>query len=138
MYYQTHNLDYFEYDHHYSIPTNTECIICFQNNFVFTNYTILKSFNYQKGIIGCRCNFYIHYNCINEWYNRTDNNEAYQCMLCKRTSTQIDIYSYLLLKKKLLHIFYIFLKLMNIFIFSFFFLTLFVLIGNIYNWPQVL
>ena len=98
MYYQTHNLDYI-----YNEPTNTECIICFQNDFLHSNYTTLKSFNYQKSIYGCECNHFIHKNCINKWYESIPFDKSYKCILCNRECSPIDVLNFIMLKKKLFY-----------------------------------
>jgi len=127
MYYQTHNLDVIYYE-----PTNIECIICFQNDFIFPNYTTLKTFNYQKSISGCECNHFIHKTCINKWYDSIPIDTSYKCILCNRESSQIDVLNFIMLKKKLFYMIYFILKIINVFIFSFLYLTLFLFISNIW------
>ena len=59
---------------------NELCIICLENSFKNYNYELFT--NYYKN---CRCKFYVHQYCFNEWYKLNP-----ICPICRKTILSKD------------------------------------------------
>lgn len=70
---------------------DNECTICLEkyvgenNNKTYDIDYLIKN-NYNKIIKKCECNYYVHYDCLNEWFTRHK-----KCIICRKRMSVVIV-----------------------------------------------